>query len=255
MLAADNAYLASYYICMSTIERKKEEHANKTLSENEIRKLFRKKLPTIQNNANELICFVDICTSWIKGIIGAINFATKLGPTETSIPLDKLLLDVEDCYSERLKQAQSDLLVIARDSNCLDEIQQKLQSAIQSLRNLMEIAVAPAVAIGFTSKQQPSLLEYRRQLLSDLDELTAMSRLLGTLIQKRPLLTEQQELIWNLLKGRALVSKEIVMKLDYGTSEDTVRKQILRMRRKGRKIITARSVGYYREDAPPPKLV
>lgn len=223
-----------------------------TVSEDEIRERFRAKLPTIRTGANALSYFVDICTAWIEGVLVALHLATRLGPTDTPIALDDLLRDVEGCFGKRLKQARSDLLVSAGDADCLEEIKPLVRSVIRGLRVLIATAAAPAVVLGSPSKRRPSLLAVRQQLLSELDELTAMRRLLRSQLEERPLLTDQQKCIWELLDGQALSAKEIAKRPGCPASEESVRRQIKKMRRNGYDIQNIRSRGYYRKDAPPP---
>ncbi len=215
---------------------------------NEIRERFHAQLPTIRTGADALSRFVDICTAWIEGVLVALSLATRLGPTDTPIILDDLLRDVEGCFGKRLKQARSDLLGNARDADCRAEIRLLLRSVIRGLRALIEAAAAPAVVLGSPSKRRPSLLAVRQQLLSDLDELTAMR----SQLEERPFLSDQREDIWKLLDGQALLAKEIAKRLGCGASSESVRRQIAKMRLSGCQIRTVRGKGYVREDAPPP---
>lgn len=222
------------------------------LSEVEIRDRFRAELTTIRTGANALSYFVEICTAWIEGVLVAVDIATRLGPTDTPIALDDLLRDVEGCFGKRLKQARSDLLVNARDADCYAKVKPLVKSVIRGLRAFIETAASPAVVLGSPSKRRPSLLAVRQQLLSDLDELTAMRRLLRCELEERPLLTGQQKCIWELLDGQALSARKIAERPGCGASEESVRCQIKKMRRNGYDILNNRSRGYYREDALPP---
>ena len=233
-------------------KKKAQKPPPKTISADDIRERFRAKLPTIRTGTNALSYFVDICTAWSKGVLAALGLATRLGPTDTWIALDDLLRDVEGCFGKRLKQARADLLVSAGNAGRLEETKPLLQSVIQGLHALIEAAAAPAVVLGSPSKRRPSLLAVRQQLLSDLDELTAMRRLLRSQLEERPLLTDQQKCIWELLDGQALSAKEIAKRPGCPASEESVRRQIKKMRRNGYDILNNRSRGYYREDALPP---
>ena len=232
--------------------KKKLERPPTTISADEIREDFRAKLPTIRTGANALSYFVDICTAWIEGVLVALHLATRRAATRPPIFLDDLLRDVEGCFGKRMKQARADLLVSAGNAGYLEETKPLVETVIRGLRALMEAAAAPAVVLGSPSKRRPSLLAVRQQLLLDLDELTAMRRLLRCELEERPLLTGQQEDIWELLDGQALTAQEIAKRLACGASEDSVRRQIKKMRRNGYDIQNARSRGYYRKDAPPP---
>lgn len=232
--------------------KKKLERPPRTISADEIREDFRAKLPTIRTGANALSYFVDICTAWIKGVLAALNLATRRAPMKPPIILDDLLRDVEGCFGKRLKQARSDLLVSAGDAGWLEETKPLLQSVIRGLRALIATAAAPAVVLGSPSKRRPSLLAVRQQLLSDLDELTAMRRLLRCELEERPDLTDRQKRIWELLDGQALVAKEIAKRLGCGVWPESVRREIAKMRLGGYRIRTVRGKGYVREDAPPP---
>jgi biotin operon repressor len=234
------------------MKAKKKLESPTTISADEIREDFRAKLPTIRTGANALSYFVDICTAWIEGVLVALHLATRRAPTEPPIILDDLLRDVEGCFGKRWKQARSDLLVKARDAGYLEETKPLVESVIRGLRALIETAAAPAVVLGSPSKRRPSLLAVRQQLLSDLDELTAMRRLLRSQLEERPLLTDQQKCIWELLDGQALSAKEIAKRPGCPASEESVRRQIKKMRRNGYDIQNIRSRGYYRKDAPPP---
>jgi biotin operon repressor len=66
------------------------------------------------------------------------------------------------------------------------------------------------------------------------------------------LLSERQLEIWDLLKGRSLVAKELGDKLEL--SDVNIRKHIQKIRKKRGKecIKTQRGRGYWRPDAPPP---
>lgn len=232
--------------------KKKLESPPTTISADEIREDFRAKLPTIRTGANARSYFVDICTAWIEGVLVALHLATRRAPTEPPIILDDLLRDVEQCFSKRLNQARADLLVSAGNAGYLEQTKPLVKSVIRGLRVLIEAAAAPAVVLGSPSKRRPSLLAVRQQLLSDLDELTAMRRLLRSQLEERPLLTDQQKCIWELLDGQALSAKEIAKRPGCPASEESVRRQIKKMRRNGYDIQNIRSRGYYRKDAPPP---
>ena len=232
--------------------KKKLERPPTTTSAAKIRERFRAQLPPIRTGANALSCFADICTAWIEGVLAALKLATRLGPTKTPTAIDELLRDVDQCFGKRLKQARSDLLVSASNAGCLEETKPVLQSVIQGLPVLIETAVAPAVVLGSPSKRWPSLLAVHQQLLSDLDELTAMRGLLRCELEDCPPLSEQQKKIWELLDGQALIAREIAKRPGCGASEDSVRRQITKMRRKGYDIQNTRGKGYVREDAPPP---
>lgn len=223
-----------------------------TISADEIREDFRAKLPTIRTGANALSYFVDICSAWIKGVLAALNLATQRAPMKPPIILDDLLRDVEGCFGKRLQQARADLLVSAGNAGRLEETKLLVESVIRGLHALIETAAAPAVVIGSAGKRPPSLLAVRQQLLSELDELTAMRRLLRSQLEERPLLTDQQKCIWELLDGQALSAKEIAKRPGCPASEESVRRQIKKMRRNGYDIQNIRSRGYYRKDAPPP---
>lgn len=222
------------------------------VSADEIRENFRAELPTIRTGANALSYFVDICTAWIEGVLAALYLATRLGPTETPIALDDLLRDVDGCFGKRLKQARADLLVSAGNAGYLKETKPLVETVIRGLRALMEAAAAPAVVLGSPSKRRPSLLAVRQQLLSDLDELTAMRRLLRCELEERSDLTDLQESIWDLLDGQAFVAKEIAKRLGCGAWPESIRRGIAKMRLGGYRIRTVRGKGYVREDAHPP---
>ena len=232
--------------------KKKLERPPTTISADEIREDFRAKLPTIRTGANALSYFVDICTAWIEGVLVAPHLATRRAATRPPIFLDDLLRDVEGCFGKRLKQARADLLDSAGNAGYLEETKPLVETVIRGLRALMEAAAAPAVVLGSPSKRRPSLDAVREQLLSDLDELTAMRRLLRSQLEERPLLTDQQKCIWELLDGQALSARKIAERPGCGASEESVRCQIKKMRRNGYDILNNRSRGYYREDALPP---
>ena len=67
-----------------------------------------------------------------------------------------------------------------------------------------------------------------------------------------PLSPAQQE-VWVLLAGEAHLAKELAQKVAGGpVSDDSIRKRIAEMRKKGWHIENQGGVGYYRPDAPPP---
>ncbi|MEO1535466.1 MAG: hypothetical protein AAFS11_07890 [Planctomycetota bacterium] len=68
-------------------------------------------------------------------------------------------------------------------------------------------------------------------------------------------LTDTQFRIWILLKGKALLGKELAVALGHGADGSSAIAHIIgRMRAKGWVIENARGVGYFRPDAPPPEL-
>lgn len=67
-------------------------------------------------------------------------------------------------------------------------------------------------------------------------------------------LTDDQRVIWDLLKGRSLTACQILRELDpnSGISEEAIRKRISAIRKSGRRIENDRGArGYYRPDALP----
>ena len=64
--------------------------------------------------------------------------------------------------------------------------------------------------------------------------------------------TDAQREVWDLLENRAMLAKEISVKLfGDGSREDAIRKRIAAARRAGWRIDGVRGLGYFRPDAPP----
>lgn len=145
---------------------------------------------------------------------------------------------------ERLLQAAEDF-VAARLGEC-----RALDASSSSLAD--RIAGRPGF-LGYFNMRKRAATDLRRFVhVADTALLSAGDptgeRLTGPVVG----LTDQQQLIWEHLKGRSLTAKELANQLSL-ESEEAVRGMIRRIRESGRDIGNQRGVGYYRPDAPPEK--
>lgn len=67
-------------------------------------------------------------------------------------------------------------------------------------------------------------------------------------------MTEGQQMVWAALDGRALFGKELALRKELDTSEETIRQHVHEMTKHGWTVLNRRSRGYFRPDAPPEEM-